>query len=267
MTSPSLLVLNNLDRQDKMQNLNHPVHPIANFNLADLSPSSPESSSLADRHRQRVASGTSLGSAGPSATDLHDPLAEHVRNRPGSGSKCAFDEDNGANGSGRNTPPSRLGTLLRNHHRASSLSQSQIQGASFCALRFKYSSSTSSSAKARNGLFARLAVNAASSPSSLDSSLRKVRGSEPMFFNVDSSVVEIIVGSNVLYDICLTRRGIGDNVDEFRKRYNGSVFLHYAKNLPFIFMDSWPIFNDGSVTQVQHCCGSKMDERCWTLRA
>jgi hypothetical protein len=96
-----------------------------------------------------MASDTSLGSTSLSSTDLHDSLAEHVRNRSGSRSRRAFDEDTGAEGSGRHTPSSRPGILLRNHHRASSSSQ----GASFRALRFESTSSTSSlSAKARNGV-------------------------------------------------------------------------------------------------------------------
>jgi hypothetical protein len=45
-----------------------------------------------------MASDTSLGSTSPSATDLHDSLAEHVRNRSGSGNRRAFDEDNRARG-------------------------------------------------------------------------------------------------------------------------------------------------------------------------
>jgi hypothetical protein len=110
------------------------------FNLAHLSPSPPpESSPLANRRRPRMASDSSLGSTSPSATDLHDSLAEYVRNRSGSGSSRAFDEDNGAEGSGRHTSPSRSGILLRSHHRTSSSSQSQIQGASFRALHFEAS--------------------------------------------------------------------------------------------------------------------------------
>jgi hypothetical protein len=136
------------------------------FNLAHLSPlSPPESSPLANRHRPRMASDTSLGSTSPSATDLHDSLAEHVRNRSGSGSRHAFDEDNGGEGSGRHTSPSRPGILLCSHHRASSSSQSQIQGASFRALRFEASSSTSSlSAKARNGVIRVLGLERSLSP-------------------------------------------------------------------------------------------------------
>jgi hypothetical protein len=76
-----------------------------------------------------------------------------VRNKSGSGSRRAFDEDNGAEGSGRHTPPSRPGILLRNHYRASSSSRSQTQGASFHVLRFESSSSTYLlSAKPRNGV-------------------------------------------------------------------------------------------------------------------
>ncbi|KIM73135.1 hypothetical protein PILCRDRAFT_93207 [Piloderma croceum F 1598] len=43
-----------------------------------------------------MASDTSLGGTGLSATNLHDSLTEHVRNGSGSGSRRAFDEDNGA---------------------------------------------------------------------------------------------------------------------------------------------------------------------------
>jgi hypothetical protein len=50
-------------------------------------------------------------------------------------------------GSGRHTPLSRL---PHNHHHASSSNQFQIQGVSFRTLRFESSSSTS--AKARNGV-------------------------------------------------------------------------------------------------------------------
>ncbi|KIM73440.1 hypothetical protein PILCRDRAFT_15236 [Piloderma croceum F 1598] len=186
---------------DKMEILNHLVYPVANanshlneplsqssasstpstssaspppapgtislpssprFNLSHLSSSLPESSPLADQHRPRMASDTSSDSPGPSATDS---LAEHVRNRYGSGSRCAFEEDNGAEGSGRNTPPSRQGILLRNHHCASSSSQSHIQGASFRALRFESSSSTSSlSAKARYGVIRAFGVEGSLSP-------------------------------------------------------------------------------------------------------
>jgi hypothetical protein len=78
-----------------------------------------------------------------------EPSPEHVRTPSRSGSQLTLDEETIADEGGRHN--SRPGILQSHNH--SSSDQSQIQGASFRALRFQSSSSTTSLySKARSGI-------------------------------------------------------------------------------------------------------------------
>jgi len=96
--------------------------------------SPPESFPLANRHRPRMASDTSLGSPVLSWVELPNSLLEHTRTRPASVSRQTEDGKEAiVNGNGEHTLSSRPG-ILRSHNHSSS---NQIQGASIRALRIE----------------------------------------------------------------------------------------------------------------------------------
>jgi hypothetical protein len=103
-------------------------------------------------HSKQLARDTSLGSPGPSAADLHNPLTKPCSNTIREWEWAANRRRTTAYGNGKYTLFSRPGILRGHHIRApSSLNKSQrIQGASFRALQFQSSASNLSlSAKAR----------------------------------------------------------------------------------------------------------------------
>ena len=82
--------------------------------------SPPESFPLANRHRPRMASDTSLGSPVSSWVELPNSLLEHIRTRPASVSRqIEGGKEAIVNGNGEHTSSSRPG-ILRSHDHSSS---------------------------------------------------------------------------------------------------------------------------------------------------
>ena len=113
--------------------------PASSSSPRALPSSPPDPSPLANRHRPRMASDSSLDAAGGSGAD--------------------------------DDPPAKAASILRTHNRASSSGQSQIQAASFRALRFDSAGGSGGSggaslgAKARNGVIRVLGLERSLSPS------------------------------------------------------------------------------------------------------